>query len=576
MKQYIIKFFNVLSYPIIDNSKFYFFTFVLSVISIILCPYHSSRLYSLIELLFDVYLLCTILSVIPRKYRGIIKNTIYFVLYLLSIIDTLCYKIMGAPINATIYETFSQTNNKEIIEAFTAYSSFSLLLSPFGLVLVLILIHIILHNYQFTFKKSVAIILSLLTVFSAILSFENKQYLYFVLVERQLDDDQKYQVEFNTLTKDYLPIYRLAIAIKENHRMKKIIEGLDIKAQTVVVDSCTFQSPHIILIIGESYNRHHSSLYGYKYKTTPYQEKRNRLGELMVFTNVISSYNLTNKSFQNMLSLYEYGCSDNWYDYPLFTVLFKKAGYEVCFFSNQFVMDTSISFSNFIEDIFINNPRLSEKQFSFRNNKLYNYDLDLLEDYCKKVGKRKAPRLSIFHFMGLHADFKERYPKSFEHFSANQYNDSELSFAEKQTIAEYDNAILYNDYVIDSILNNFKDDDAIAIFVPDHGEMVYDGCHEFGRSLITDPIRVRAHYDIPFWIWTSNKYREYHPFIWQQVIQAKNRRYMTDQLPHLMLYLGGISCKDYKANHNLIHQTFDSLRHRMIKGEVSYEEVIGY
>jgi heptose-I-phosphate ethanolaminephosphotransferase len=358
--------------------------------------------------------------------------------------------------------------------------------------------------------------------------------------------------------------------------MQKIIKGLDIKAQTVVVDSCSFLSPHIILIIGESYNRHHSSLYGYKYKTTPFQEKRKRMGELVAFSDVISSYNLTNKSFQNMFSMYEYGSSGNWYEYPLFTVLFKKAGYEVSFFSNQFVTDTSISFSDFIEDVFINNPRLSEKQFSFRNNKLFEYDLDLLDDYCKRVGKRQTPRLSIFHFMGLHVNFKERYPKSFEHFSANQYHDSDLSSGEKQTIAEYDNAILYNDYVIDSILNKFKEDDAIAIFVPDHGEMVYDGCHEFGRSLITDSVRVRAHYDIPFWIWSSKKYRDHHPIVWQQVTQAANRPYMTDQLPHLMLYLGGISCKDYKANHNLIHQSFDTLRHRMIKGEVSYEEVMGY
>jgi heptose-I-phosphate ethanolaminephosphotransferase len=413
-----------------------------------------------------------------------------------------------------------------------------------------------------------------LTVFSAILSFENKRYLYFILIDRQLDDDQKYEVKFNTLTKDYIPIYRLAVAIKENHRMKNIIDGLDVNAQKVVVDSCSFLSPHIILIIGESYNKHHSSLYGYEKKTTPFQVKRKESKELIVFSDVISTYNLTNKSFQNMLSLYEYGYSKNWYDYPLFTVLFRKAGYEVCFFSNQFVMDTSSSFSDFVEDIFLNNPHLSDRQFTYRNTKLHDYDIKLLGDYHKIAGKRNYPRLTIFHFIGLHADFKERYPPSFGYFSNKQYNRRELSVSERQTIAEYDNAIRYNDYVIDSILKEFEEDDAIAVFLSDHGEMVYDGCHEFGRSLITDSVRVRAHYNIPFWIWSSDKYREQHLEVWNQIVNASNRPFMTDQLPHLLLYLGGISCKDYQADHNLIHHSYNSLRRRMIKGEVSYDDIV--
>ena len=56
---------------------------------------------------------------------------------------------------------------------------------------------------------------------------------------------------------------------------------------------------NIVLVIGESYNRHHASLYGYNKNTNPFLSK---IDNLYVFDNVISSINGTSKSFENFLS----------------------------------------------------------------------------------------------------------------------------------------------------------------------------------------------------------------------------------------------------------------------------------
>ena len=60
-------------------------------------------------------------------------------------------------------------------------------------------------------------------------------------------------------------------------------------------------------------------------------------GSLVPFTNVIAPWNLTSFVFKLMFSLYAVGDEGDWCDYPLFPVLFKEAGYEVDFFTNQFL-----------------------------------------------------------------------------------------------------------------------------------------------------------------------------------------------------------------------------------------------
>ena len=92
-----------------------------------------------------------------------------------------------------------------------------------------------------------------------------------------------------------------------------------------------------MLIIGESYNRHHSSQYGYTMPTTPRQQKLERQGRLVKYTDVVSPWNLTSFVFKQLFSMYSVGDKGEWCDYPLFPELFRKAGYHVTFITNQFL-----------------------------------------------------------------------------------------------------------------------------------------------------------------------------------------------------------------------------------------------
>ena len=59
----------------------------------------------------------------------------------------------------------------------------------------------------------------------------------------------------------------------------------------------------LIVVIGESYNKYHSSLYGYSLDTTPNMVEARDDSCLYVFNNVITPWNMTSNAIKNIFSL---------------------------------------------------------------------------------------------------------------------------------------------------------------------------------------------------------------------------------------------------------------------------------
>ena len=109
------------------------------------------------------------------------------------------------------------------------------------------------------------------------------------------------------------------------------------------------------------------------------------------------------------------------------------------------------------------------------------------------------------------------------------------------------------------------------IYVPDHGEEVYDDGHMYGRKHSEVNYHIaRYEMEIPFWIWGSPQFMEKHPDDWQAIRNAKDRPMMTDALPHLLLYLGGISTPLYREQLNVISPAYNVNRPRILRGETDY------
>ena len=91
----------------------------------------------------------------------------------------------------------------------------------------------------------------------------------------------------------------------------------------VKVDSCSFLSPKIIFILGESFNKHHSNLYGYPQTTNLKLQKRKKDGELFVFTYVVSAFNSTSATIQYILSTASADPGNHWTQELLFPMFFR-------------------------------------------------------------------------------------------------------------------------------------------------------------------------------------------------------------------------------------------------------------
>ena len=587
--------------PIVRNGAFFVFMFALGWMctQLELMPYYlrerGAKPYELTlpELFLDIYVLCVFLTLIPRKIRLWVKALLYIFLYGVAIVDVFCYVRFESTLTPTMLMLVAETSSQEAREFLSGYLSFAILMTSVGWILLLMLIHIIwtfirrrLNNARRLMvlpKLNEGVVIGIQAVLGCLVAWclyssisqtwNNK-----VAVRRLFSCATLGDVEREQNRKDhaklYLPVYRLAFGIYANSLADQQLEQLEIAGgDQIQIDSCCFRIPDIVLVIGESYNKHHSQLYGYDKPTTPRQRTMAEEGSLVPFSDVVSSWNLTSFVFKHMLSLWAVGDSGAWCDKPLFPEVFRRAGYHVTFLTNQFLPHAKEAVYDFSGGFFLSDSVLSRRFFDERNTTLYRYDDGLLKELQQRDGKG---RLTILHLMGSHVDYSARYPKAFRQFTPQQYNRPELTPKQLQTLAHYDNSLLYNDSILKAVTRHFADRDAVVIYVPDHGEEVFDSePYTSGRlhNADIDYRLARNEMEIPFWIWGSPLYRKNHPYGWRAIQAAKDRPLMIDALPHLLLYLGGISTPLYRSELNIISPDYNVNRPRILKGTTDYDSL---
>ena len=571
-----------------------------------------------LELFLDTYIATAVLAILPKKVALWLKRLAYIVLYAVAIVDVYCFWKFETTINPSILLLIGETDSREAGEFLRSYLSPDVLFSPIGWIVLIIILHavwalrhriydllgyrrrILLRGWQMKWEEQLrrpwlpvgcAIVTLTLLVAGIVTSWNNKVRMTELMTAPTIGD-----VEHLLTYKDhgvmYLPIYRLAFSIYSNHLAQQQVEKCIASASKVSVDSCSYRSPIIVLIIGESYGKVHDQQYGYPLKTTPRQVQREHTQLLTPFTDVVSCWNLTSFVFKNVFSLHVVGEKGEWCDYPLFPEVFRKAGYDVTFLTNQFLPQAKEAVYDFSGGFFLNNPTLSEAQFDHRNTELHRYDDGLLSDYDKlaeqwkaedkerkaKEGKGPKPRLIMFHLLGQHVTYFTRCPSNQRKFKHEDYDElrPDLSLKKKYILADYDNAVLYNDSIVDQVCKRFENKDAIVIYMPDHGEECYEPGRNFicrnHSSAIDWPL---AHYEfeVPFWIWCSHQYAVKHPEVLKAIKDAKRKRFMTDALPHMLLWLGGISTKYYQDKYNLLSPDYDESRPRILKNSADYDKL---
>ena len=596
-----LKWIGYLYTPIQKNGAFFVFMFALGWLctQLEIMPYYlrnkGAEPYGLSvpELFLDLYIVCALLMLIPKKVRIWVKALLYIFFYGLALVDMFCYERFESTLTPTMLMLAMETTGQEAREFLSGYLTWDIVKTGVGWILLLMAGHTLwtivrtvakhlskrlilpkVHESVFTILKLVMGLLTAWCLYSAVSqTWDNK-----VAIRRLFACRTIGQVEHELTKKDkanlYIPVYRLAFGLYANGLADTQIDQLKAASDQIQVDSCCYRVPNIVLVIGESYNKHHSQLYGYDKATTPRQAAMEAEGSLVKFTDVVSTWNLTSFVFKHLFSLYAIGDSGEWCDKPLFPEVFRKAGYHVTFVTNQFEPKAKEAVYDFSGGFFLNDPELSQRQFDSRSTRTHRFDDGVIKEYDALKDSTIKHNLVILHLMGSHVDYRARYPQKTEtHFTPQMYDRQELSDQQKQILAHYDNSLRYNDSIMAAITQRFADQDAVVIYVPDHGEEIFDDQSAvYGRmhSANIDYRLARNEMEIPFWIWGSPMYREQHPYGWMAIQNAKDRPLMIDALPHLLLYLGGISTPLYRETLNVISPAYDMKRPRILKNETDY------
>ena len=326
----------------------------------------------------------------------------------------------------------------------------------------------------------------------------------------------------------------------------------------------------LVLVIGESFIKSHSNIYGYSLQTNPRMSQELEAGRLFAYTNVISPYAYTSESLRNVLSTNSIGYGEKWFDYPFFPAIFKKAGYNVMFWDNQYD-PLSIYSCDFTLNAYLHSPVVSTFSYDKVRPYISLHDGDLIDDFGNLWDSYKSEKKNfiIFHLQGQHFLTKTRYPhqKEFQRFTVDSIHRSEswMTDEKKQEIAHYDNCTLYNDSIIAQIISLFKSRPSVMIYFSDHGENIYDIGDCVGRRLESP-----QSYEIPFFVWCSDKYIEQYPKIVDIIRKSVDKPFMTDNLCHLLMRVGGVKSTFYHEDRDVLSSKY-KCPPRIISGRMNYD-----
>jgi len=307
----------------------------------------------------------------------------------------------------------------------------------------------------------------------------------------------------------------------------------------------------LVLVIGESTNRQHMSLYGYPRKTTPQLDAMT--DELLVFKQVVGPRPYTIEALQQVLTFADQQHPDLYLTKPSIMNMMRQAGYKSFWITNQQTMtkrNTMLTtFSKYTDkQVYLNHTRLQNSR---------QYDGDVLAPFAEALQDSAPRKLIVLHLLGTHMKYKYRYPDEYIHFKDNAHLAPQLDEKKVEVINAYDNAVLYNDFVVSNIIKTYKASrqHGFLVYFSDHGEDVYEapGYNVLGRNEASPTLPM---YAVPFLVWMTPDWRAKMPEISNDVLE---RPYSTSHFIHTWADLAGLQFADYEPHKSLINPSFEAL-----------------
>lgn len=393
--------------------------------------------------------------------------------------------LFDAPVNKEIFDIIALTNFSELNDFCVTFISLkSVAAGVFTAVIATISIMII-FRHKFYFSSRLLIVALIMMVPFGIQAFR-------IMYIKQLSAEELFNK--NVLT--HL-IYQYGLFNQDQRRLNasvfKPVFPKNIKRKQWIDDS-NFLG---VVLIGESTPRSHLGIYGYSRNTTPELEKLK--DRLFVYNNVISGGGITGDALKAAFIVenpdYVFNIAN----------LCKRAGYSIVFISNREYLGYDIGYG--INEIFSKGDQIV--YLAARPDRKNTYDQALLDQFNKILPICNKPTIVFMHMMGTHYIYSNRYPPEFARFdNVQDKENSHVSKDKAEIINKFDNANLYNEYIVSSFIKiiDASNRPGFVYYFSDHGEAMYEDGKTVYHNVNTPS---RYIYEIPMLIWVSEDYKKH-------------------------------------------------------------------
>ncbi len=293
----------------------------------------------------------------------------------------------------------------------------------------------------------------------------------------------------------------------------------------------------VVLVLGESLRRDHMALYGYRLNTTPLLGEMN----LVVFDKPIAPAPLTIYSIPKILTEANPINPDLFSKRPSILSIAKQAGYRTYWISNQGIFTGQDEAAQLIA--------LEADEVTFVNTHGQNlsYDgklLPVIGEVMENSSSKK--KFIVIHMMGSHQAFKRRYPAEFEQFSEEDYLGLEDELLSRTLLSEYDNSVLYTDYVVSKIIYmiNSTGRSSFLAFVADHGLEIFGNTNFIGHG------RSKVSYQVPFFIWTNVS------ILRDKAEKSANIEFGLENIFYLLSTVFGVRYPEYREERDILSDRY--------------------
>lgn len=286
-----------------------------------------------------------------------------------------------------------------------------------------------------------------------------------------------------------------------------------------------------ILVIGETARYDHFGINGYERNTTPLLAQ---CPNLVSYEQAYSQANLTSYSVPLILTRATAQDPETAYKEKSLPEAFQEAGFYTGFITKQMPsrltsrIMSACDFSHFYA-----------KGIDVEDN----YDEEMIQTLDEV--NNDSMQFFVLHSLGCHFRYELRYPKTFAVYQptfGESFSYSMVSEQNKeQLVNAYDNAILYTDYFLSSLIHYMDslNRPAVMIYTSDHGESFWDD--ERKMSLHGSYQISEYEYHVPLFIWYSDEYAALYPQKVQQIQKNKHTSVSSDVVFYSMLDIAGIN-----------------------------------